>query len=420
MKASLKFSAAAVSQRQCVLAALGILLVFLSVSLWHAGAYAMDETDFHYPNVLNFYQHGWEAIFNHAYSAANTPLPYLIVAGLAKLVGPSLVLARVVTAVFSFLAFAATLTVLARLKIPPVYGFVPFFYPYFFLHAFIFYVINYGLFFGLLGLVFLSKPGNSRGQELLAGTCFSLAILCQQFYLMFLAAALLMRAWTFWQQRSQPGSFGPFLVSCVALGLPALLPLFIFFRWGGLVHPNFKVHQLAFLPSNITALLMVTGFYFAPVAFTKIKAADSWKWVLAIFSAVMLTLYFTPVYSNFDGAGKFNGLVYHLLYFITGGHRLVLDVLLVILVASGLVVFANLAFARKNGFEWLLFCCAVLLAASYSMSAMLGERHLLAMVYILFLLALARFRPSIANVYLPVMAVLGIAYYYYFLFLKFR
>jgi hypothetical protein len=415
----LKFSAAAVSRRQCLLAALGILLVFLSVSLWRAGAYAMDETDFHYPNVINFYQHGWDAMFNHAYSAANTPLPYLIVAGLAKLFGPSLVLARVVTAVFSFLAFAATLTLLERLKIPPVYGFVPFFYPYFFLHAFIFYVINYGLFFGLLGLIFLSKQEKSRGQELLAGICFSLAILCQQFYLMFLAAALLMRAWTYWQQRSQPGSFRPFLVSCFALGLPALLPLYIFFRWGGLVHPNFKVHQLQFLPTNITALLMVTGFYFAPVAFTKIKAADSWKWVFAIFTALMLVIYFMPVYDDLDGPGKFNGVVYHLLHIITGGHKLPMGILMAILVASGLVVFANLAFVRKNVFEWLLFCCVVLLAASYIMSAILGERHLLAMLYILFLLVLPKFEPRIRNFYLPVMVLLGITYYVYLLFLKF-
>jgi hypothetical protein len=36
-------------------------------------------------------------MFNPQYSAANTPLPYLLVAGLAHVFGPSLLLARVVT-----------------------------------------------------------------------------------------------------------------------------------------------------------------------------------------------------------------------------------------------------------------------------------------------------------------------------------
>ena len=67
-----------------------IFLFFLMLSLLRINRYTLDETVFHYPNFLNFYENGWEATFNEKYSAANTPLPYIIVATLAKFFGPSL------------------------------------------------------------------------------------------------------------------------------------------------------------------------------------------------------------------------------------------------------------------------------------------------------------------------------------------
>src|SRR5262249_2083677 len=148
-----------------------------------AGSFTLDETVFHYPNAINFYENGFDAIFNARYSAANTPLPYMIVAAIAKITGPGLVVARVVTAVFSFCAFVIAVRLLKKHGADSHSYFVLLFYPYFFNHCFVFYVANYGLFFALLALLVLDTNEQGYLTSFVVGILLSLAVLCQQFYL---------------------------------------------------------------------------------------------------------------------------------------------------------------------------------------------------------------------------------------------
>src|SRR5579872_5270499 len=179
-----------------------LFVFFFLLSLTKVGSFTLDETLFHYPNVINFYQNGIGATFDSKYSAANTPLPYIIVAGLAKLISPSLVLARIVTGIFSFFTLLLAMHLLNRQGAYPYSVFVLLFYPYFFLNSFVFYPVNYGLFFALLGLLALDrerkkngygKEGKGYWRDLLAGVCLSLAVLCQQFYLVVPAAVCFAR-----------------------------------------------------------------------------------------------------------------------------------------------------------------------------------------------------------------------------------
>src|SRR6478735_1876497 len=83
----------------------GIATICILVSLVNIGRFTMDEKIFHYPNVLNVLDNGMGAIFNSRYSAANTPVPYFIVAFFAKIFSPGLGLARIVTFVISLATF---------------------------------------------------------------------------------------------------------------------------------------------------------------------------------------------------------------------------------------------------------------------------------------------------------------------------
>ena len=146
-----------INSRQVQWLAFVLFALFFLLSLTKVGSFTLDETLFHYPNMINFYQNGLAATFNSQYSAANTPLPYIIVASLAKLVSPSLVLARIVTGVLSFFTLLLAMRLLNRQGTNPYSIFVLLFYPYFFVNSFVFYAVNYGLFFALLGLLALDN-----------------------------------------------------------------------------------------------------------------------------------------------------------------------------------------------------------------------------------------------------------------------
>ncbi|MEO5593841.1 MAG: hypothetical protein ABIR15_13145 [Chitinophagaceae bacterium] len=392
---------------------------FLFISLIKSHSYAMDETVFHYPNVLNFYKNGLAATFNKEYSAANTPLPYIIVAAVSKLFTPGIALARIVTAFFSFLTFLLGMRILARLNVAPLYSLILLFYPYFFLNSFVFYVINFGLFFCLAALLLLNNTEKNYWNDLGAGVSLTLAILCQQFYLMLLAAVLLVRFLQYIKEREIAGSLQRFIASSFLLGLPALVPLAVFYGWGGLVHPNFNVHKLSFFPTALTGILMVTGFYFAPFAVQSIKKSDKWQLAGALLGGAVLAIGFRPAYNDFNGPGIFNGIVFHIIEIVSKKMALAGTAMMIFLCGMGLLVFYKLAATKKNIFDAILFTGCVLLAAAYTMNAIIGERHLLPLFFLLFFLILPRLKLGTVRAYLPFMFAFGVGYYFYWLFIKY-
>jgi len=63
-----------VTSRQTYLIAALIFLCFLAISLARMDVFALDETNSHYPNALNFNENGFNArfpaLFRHEYAAA--------------------------------------------------------------------------------------------------------------------------------------------------------------------------------------------------------------------------------------------------------------------------------------------------------------------------------------------------------------
>ncbi|HLX12437.1 MAG TPA: hypothetical protein VKS81_06450, partial [Bacteroidota bacterium] len=397
--------------------------IFCLLSLRKLGAFTEDEVLFHYPNFLNFYYHGFQTTFSPTYSAANTPLPYIIAALVAKLFTPSLLLTRLVTAVFSLGAFVVFAYILGERGCPHYLSLVFLFFPYFFLNSFIFYVINYGLFFAVLALIPLLDNSIHRGSIsfMAVGGTLCCAILCQQFYLVIPFSILIAGGLTK-SDSPFPYAFSMERYTYRSMGLmliPVLLPFIIFIKWGGLTHPNFARHALSFHMSTVVAILFVAGFYFSPFAVQSIKSFGLKGLTAAIIASAGLVLFFKPEFSDKPGGGVFTGAVHHLIVLSGRVSAYLPTIFMIILVFSGLIVFFELLKSLKDRFEVTLFISSIALAFAYTFNELIGEHHLLGMMAFMFILVLPRIRSGWRLPYVLGMATFGISYFVYSLFFKF-
>lgn len=402
----------------------GLFSFFLLLSLLKVDNYTLDETVFHYPNLLNFYYNGWDALFNDHYSAANTPLPYFIVAILAKLFSPSLVLARIVTALISFATFLLFVKLLESYAVSKYFSFSILLYPYFFVNAFVFYTINYGLFFLALALLLWQKnekeKQHSLSGEFLTGLAFSMAVLCQQFFLVIPFAIIAYRgcSFLFTKKMKRRQSFQQLFLSNLLLAVPLILPFALFFYWGGLTHPNFRSHTLAFYPSTVVAILFVTGFYFSPYIFFRRKKIKSVEAIASLSFSILLVTVFKPVFSDFQGPGLFTGLVFHLITIPGEIHPFISSILMTALTSLGVLVLVELVKSLKSRSDFALITMAAGLLLAYSFNTQIGERHLSGLMMILFLLLLPRMKET-RWLYPAAMTIAGIGYFAYWYFFKF-
>lgn len=399
----------------------GVFAAFFLLSLTKLGSFTQDESEYHFPTLLNFAQNGWAAMLNDRYAAANTPLPYLIVALFAKVAGSSLLLARLVTAVVSFVAFLLAKTLLDRRGASPFAVAALLFFPYFFVHSFVFYAVNFGVLFLLAGLLVLQRSPLGMGGNLLAGAFFSAAVLCQQFYLVVPLAVLLHRLM---ERLTSPaplqlGSITGEIGSGALLLLPLVVPFALFAAWGGITHVNFRVHSVMFSPTNITAILFVIGFYFFPYLLQVRREIPVGQWLVAFVASVVAVTWFRPGYSDIQGPGLFTGLVLHLVEIVRSYQPLAAAGLLTMLVMSGLLAVWTLARSLRDSWERLLLVIASVLTTPYWMSSQMGERHLLGMMVVLLILVLPKFDEVPARWYSALVGAMGVSYFCYWIFIKF-
>ena len=411
-----------VTSRQTYLLACIIFVVFLGFSLARLDGYAHDETAAHFPNALNFYTNGLAATFNSQYSAANTPLPYIIVALAAKLTSPTLIVARVVTCVTSFLVFLVVVRLLEITGTARFLGFGVLFYPYLFLNSFVFYAVNYGLLFALLALMFiLHTPRNaSYVHDLIAGLFLALAVLCQQFYLVIPLAVLISRLvhTADEQEGMRRLSIRRAILSTALLSAPMIVPFLLFIAWGGLTHPNFREQAIGCYPSPVVASLTVTGFYFLPFLFQSFRTVTRTRFLSALVVSVLLVLAFRPDFADKYGPGAFAGVVHHLIALSGRMHEVVPVLLTIGLTLSGILVLMGAWSRLSLRREYFLFASCLLLTLAYSFFTFIGERHLLGFMVFLFLLVLPWVRKPLDRLYPAGMAVIGIGYFFWWLYFK--
>ena len=373
---------------------------------------------------MNFYNNGWDALFNDHYSSANTPLPYFIVAILAKLFSPSLALARIATALISFATFLIFVKLLESYSVSKYFSFSILLYPYFFVNAFVFYAINYGLFFLALALWLWRKTEKEKqvslSGEFLTGLSFSMAVLCQQFFIVIPLAIIAYRGLSFLitKEMYRKQSFQHLCLSNLLLVIPLLLPVALFFYWGGLTHPNFRGHSLAFYPSTVVAILFVTGFYFSPYIFFRRKKIKAVEAIASLFLSVVLIMAFKPIFSDFQGPGLFTGLVFHLITIPGKIQPLITTILMTGLTTLGILVFVELVKSLRSRSDFTLITVVAFLLLAYSFNTQIGERHLSGLMMILFLLLLSRMKET-GWLYPVAMTIAGIGYFLYWYFFKF-
>lgn len=404
---------------------IGIFIVFFVLSLKKASVIAdSDEVLFHYPNVVNFYENGLSAMFNSKYSAANTPLPYILVAFLGKLFTPSLLLARILTCIVSLSTFYFICRIIKLSGVPAYYALVIFFYPYFFNNSFVFYVINYGLFFVVWALHIVKKneAAPSYLSCFLVGVLLTLAVLCQQFYLVMPVAIIFYYFMLLTKKEAKLIGIvtGRFAISSFLILLPLALPIALFIKWEGLTHPNFNVHSLSFYPSTLMAILLVTGFYLFIYLLQSYKNLN-WKDVLtSIILTVLMALYFPPKFSNEQGPGLFTGIALHIIT-LTGEIVTILQFFVMGFACfAGILVFIALFKATSlKGWNMLLLLAIGLLSLGYASNTQIGERHLLGFIILLLLLVLPGFKKPFIAWQLLWMAFVGIGYFFYWTFFKF-
>ncbi len=403
-----------------------IFAIFFVISLLQVNSFHLDETLFHYPNALNFYENGFNALFNELYSSANTPLPYIMVAIAAKLTGLSLILARIITGLVSLCAFLIGIHLLKKHGADQYCYFVLLFYPYFFTHSFVFYAINFGLFFALLGLFILDDKENSLWANFLAGACFSLAVLCQQFYLMLPAAIALTYLITALRaQDGKDGKLGGRLLKTLYLSailfLPLLAPAWLFLQWQGLTHPNFNMHSLALTPYNVTAIFALLGFYFfAPYQWQLRYKISLPQWIICAAAAILLVMFYQPEFTDLVQApGKFTGITFRIISLPAKISPWLTSIGMFILTSCGLLFYTTVWRNVSSLWDLRLFTICTFLIIAYSFNTQIGERHLLALIIFLFLLALPKIRKPVSIVYAGIMAILGVGYFIYWTYFKY-
>ncbi|HEV2355417.1 MAG TPA: hypothetical protein VGR89_14300, partial [Puia sp.] len=98
---------------------------------------------------------------------------------------------------------------------------------------------------------------------------------------------------------------------------------------------------------------------------------------------------------------------------------LITTVSMVGLTCCGLLVFIVLGRSLPSSWDYTLFIVCIFLGAAFTVNTEIGERHLLSLIILLLLLVLPRIRTPIARWYAWAMAVLGVGYYFYWIFLKY-
>jgi len=392
--------------------------VFLSVlcliGIFTAPAWD-DELNFHAPLAASL---SWPMITeaDSDYSSAYPPLPYVSGAWLARQVSGlwALRLSNLLIALLTAVAFWR----LAR-SLSPIYPALTLAFianPYFLRSACFYFMFNWGLLFAFAAAAVLLRPGVAGWKYWLGHVCIGLAVLSMQWMLVLAFAVAVVEGK---QICRQPLAIKP-LVRWLAANLLPLLPAaWLFYRWQGLVHPNFAYHALQPSAFNATMILAVAGFLFWPWLISNFPRL-SWPTVrLALFLLPLLALSL-PQYSTRQLPGFFAGLESTFLHVLERLSGIPYAVgLLVLAVAGILIIKAMWQKIRVGNLEVILLTCILWLAALLS-SAVLSSSHIYQLLpWLLLLLAdnLDRDRPALLRLNIAFF-LLSLGYLAYLIFAK--
>ena len=399
-----------------------IIILFFSVISLLTLIPKHDEVVNHLPTLLTFHETNiFYAMQSDNYLGANTPLPYIIIAFLCKLfhVTPSLFIARLAGILIASLTIFIVLRFISFVPIKDYFLLILcfLFYPYFLKPAFTFYLAIYGLLFFILTLLFLNKQ-NLRS-IFFGGIFNSLAILCQQFY-------LVVPIWFLYKLfiDYKNGNDLKYISKRFFLFfLPLLLPLLLFVKWGGISNKNFPEHTVSFSfisLTNVTAILAILGGLFFPLIFEKMSKIKFKLALIFFIVALLLTIYASPHWHLVGGKGMISGYTYKVINTIITYIPTFAFILELILIFFGLLTLF-LLYTKRNENKIIndYYILIIILIAGFIPFGMLSERHLLHLIFLVFLIVFYKIRyRSTKLVILAYQIILGSIYFYYWVLTK--
>jgi len=289
------------SKSVLVYAAMAFILLFCFVSIFIAPSY-MDELNYHYPMAQSI---SLQQAINPGsdYNSAYPPLPYLV-ANLFLKIDSSLIKLRLLNFVIFLLAIWFFYQLAKKLtKDHMVLTLLFFLNPYLLKASYMFLLYNWGLLFMLIALNVYFSQGKWRHWS---GDFFMLlAVLCQQWMLVVVLALLLYRLDLYLKRQIPLGLLMKSFAGKFFVFLPALL---LFYKWGGLTHPNFASHALHPTFEHLSGILANVGLLMLIVVLANFKTIFKKSNVLPLLPLPLLWLAI-PRHSIGQGPQEISGVV---------------------------------------------------------------------------------------------------------------
>ena len=372
----------------------------------------IEDEVYHLTMVNNLKSNFFGTLFGDSYIIANTPLPYLIILFPSEIFGINIVLCRIITIIFSLSSLLLIFILMKKINPPSLlYSvFIILFYPYFIRTSFSFYMALYGIFFALIAYLLIMNL-ETYLSYFLAGLFSSLAILCQQFYIAIPAGLLTFMIIKGVTEKSLGKTKA---YNTILLLLPLLIPFSLFCMWGGFT--IISSHKIVFSIWNITGVLTVIGFWFLPYTLLRIKYLKLRVYVFTGIVSIILGLFFKPMWSQYYDLGNFTGITFHSIELTKSLGEFVPGLLTFILTFSGLTCLLLLLNDLNKEWERIFGTIILFFILIYSFHILIGERHLIHLFILLFVLTLNKVNKQMSIVWVICMILIGTAYFFYWFY----
>lgn len=416
-----------------ITAAVIIYILFGAISLYQ-GKPKIDEAANHLPVLKGMYEQGYiNYILSENYAAANTPLPYLPVLAVYKIskvfnMGSDLQIARMCNIIFSLLTLLLFIGIYKKLNNGKAdYSILIFlFYPYFLKTSFTFYMALYGVMFLLITILLLQSNNNLK--ILYAGLSAAAGILSQQFLIAIPIAFISERFVKVKRQTADVKRERKDMIKSkikskiksmrdVVFFIPLIIPAVLFIKWGGLTHPNWRMHSPVIDISHVTAIFVIIGGVLFPYVIQSIQWSKATLIILIL--SFVLTFFFMPEWAPKGDAAAVTGYTYHFLEKVKEISSFAAGIIQLVLCFAGIFTLFKL-YKDKNGeLENILFHSIIFFGIIFSLNTVFAERHLLPMITALLLLVLPRIKMLWFKFTWTVFQIIfGCIYFYYWLFLN--
>lgn len=369
-----------------------------------------DEMKFHLPLAQQFYQTPvLQVVLGDEYAAANTPLPYIVSVGLIKIAGitPDIYILRIIN--LSVYVLAVIVLFYGFLKRDIWILIIVAFNVYLLKSAVLYYMADWGILFFCTFLILLrcNKDLYKPVTLFLLVLASLFAIMSQQFY-MILPVAFLFGALIQNDYKVNAKLLPAILVVCAVLLLPSLL----FLKWGGLTHKNFSgFNPVAFAPTNITAILAIVGFNLSPYILYKVIKERKFYWIPAV-AALVFGVFLTPRYEHYMYEGAIVGITFRVIDAVAMHSEVGTRLIASCFVYLGMLTLYEVVRIPERSIEIRVQQIAVLLfSILYVFTSHIGERHMVPMVFLLYLMLLPRLENrKILYIWAAVQFAIGVIY----------